>query len=268
MTENTDGGTPAIVERDMSPIVSSSEIDQQVATAQRYKRSFKEFHNDALQMATLTEDIAAECMYALPRQGKVIEGPSARFAEIIFSAWRNARGGARVVAEDDEYVTTQGVFHDLERNTAITIEVRRRITDKEGRKFKPDMISVTANAAASIAMRNAITKGIPKALWHDIYLACRQIVKGDVKTLANRRADALKVFQGYGIPQEKIFTALSVRGAEDLTLDHLVTMRGVLTAIKEGDVTPEQAFTSQAEQSTEERKAEIKEKLKKPETAG
>lgn len=56
-------------------------------------------------------------------------------------------------------MTAQGVFHDLERNVAITYEVRRRIVDKNGRRYKPDMIGVTANAACSIALRNAILRG-------------------------------------------------------------------------------------------------------------
>lgn len=226
----------------MVAMLNKSEIDQQIATAHKYPRSIKRFRDEAAAMVTLNEKVASECIYALPRDGKTIEGPSARFAEVVASAWGNSRAGARVVNDQGDFVTAQGVFHDLERNVAITYEVQRRIVDKQGRRFKPDMIGVTSNAACSVALRNAILKGVPKAFWADMYEAARAVVMGDFQTLANRRSEAIKVFLGYGVSKEQIFATLGVSGEEDITLENLVTLRGILTAIKDGDTTPEQAF--------------------------
>src|SRR6185436_14130544 len=66
------------------------EIDMQISTAKKWPRSIKKFKETAAEMATLDEDTAAACIYALPRDGKTIEGPSARLAEIILSAWGNS----------------------------------------------------------------------------------------------------------------------------------------------------------------------------------
>lgn len=219
-----------------------SEIEQQIATAKRWPRSVKGFFNRALELATLNESIASQCIYALPRDGKTIEGPSARLAEIVASEWGNCRAGARIVDESGEFITAQGVFHDLEKNTAITFEVKRRITDKRGNRFKPDMIAVTGNAACSIALRNAVFKGVPKALWSDIYEAARKAAVGDVQTLANKRAAALATFQKYGVTPPQVFAVLGVAGEPDITLDHLATLRGMVTALKDGEVTPEEMF--------------------------
>lgn len=238
------------VESGTVALLNKSEIDMQIATAHRYPRSIKRFRDESLQMVTLNERIAESCIYALPRGGKTIEGPSARFAEVIASAWGNCRAGARTVSDQGEFVTAQGVFHDLERNVAITYEVQRRITDKNNKRFNADMIGVTANAACSVALRNAILKGVPKAFWDDMYQAARQTVMGDVKTLANRRADAIKAFMAFGVSNAQIFAKLEVSGIEDITLEHLVILRGLLTAIKEGDTTPEQAFGSGDSAST------------------
>ena len=235
------------IEGSTAALISKSEIDMQVATAHKYPRSIKNFRNEALQMVTLNESVAESCIYALPRSGKTIEGPSARFAEVVASAWGNCRAGARVVSDSGEFITAQGVFHDLERNVAITYEVQRRITDKNGRRFNADMIGVTGNAASSIALRNAILKGVPKAFWDDMYQAARQTVMGDFKTLANRRADALKAFISLGISHEQVFARLGVAGIEDIGLEHLVVLRGMITAIKDGDTTPEQAFAMEGE---------------------
>src|SRR5690242_11581167 len=105
-------------------LIERAHIDQQISTAKRYPRSIKRFLDEAMQMVSLNESIAAQCVYALPRREKdkatgqwitkAIEGPSARFAEIVASAWGNCRAGARVVSTAGEFVTAQGVFHDLE----------------------------------------------------------------------------------------------------------------------------------------------------------
>lgn len=232
------------VESGTVALLNRSEIDMQVATAHKFPRSIKRFRNEALQMVTLNESVAESCIYALPRGDKTIEGPSARFAEVVASAWGNCRAGARVVSDQGDFITAQGVFHDLERNVAITYEVQRRITDKRGNRFNADMIGVTGNAASSIALRNAILKGVPKAFWDDMYQAARAVVMGDFSTLANRRADALKAFVAFGVTNEQVFAKLGVEGTHDITLEHLVTLRGLITAIKEGDTTPELAFAT------------------------
>lgn len=227
-------------------LLNKSEIDMQIATAHKYPRSVVNFRRRVFEMVTLSEQIAAECIYAVPRDGKMIEGPSARFAEVVASAWGNSRAGARVVSDQGEFVTAQGVFHDLEANVAITYEVQRRIVDKHGRRFKPDMIGVTANAACSIALRNAILKGVPKAFWSEMYDGARKTAMGDVKTLPTRRAEALDALLRYGITPEQVYAKLGVAGKEDLGLEELATLRFTLTALKEGDTTPEQAFAPDA----------------------
>lgn len=230
------------VETGTVALITKAEIDQQIATAQRFPRSIKRFVDEATAMVTLNESIARQCVYALPRDGKTIEGASARFGEIVASAWRNCRAGARVVSEGSDFITAQGVFHDLERNVAITYEVQRRITDKNGRKFKPDMIGVTANAACSIALRNSILKGIPKAFWEPLYMKARAVVAGDITTLANKRAEAIKAFAIFGVTEPMILSKLGRAGTADITVDDLVTLFGMLTAIRDGDTTPEQVF--------------------------
>lgn len=233
-----------VAEESMASLISRSEIEQQIATARRFPRSVKRFRDETLQMVTLSESVAEQCIYALPRDGKTIEGPSARFAEVVASAWGNCRAGARVVDDKGEFVVAQGVFHDLERNVAITYEVQRRIVGKNGKRFSADMIGVTANAACSIALRNAVLKGVPKAFWEDMYAEARKVVMGDAKTLVNRRAAAVQAFQRHGVTETQLCAKLGVAGIEDVGLEHLVVLKGLLTAIKDGDTTAEEAFST------------------------
>ena len=246
------------VESGTVAVLNRSEIEQQVTTAHKFPRSIKRFRQEALQMVTLNESVAESCIYALPRGNKTIEGPSARFAEVVASAWGNCRAGARVVSDAGDFITAQGVFYDCERNVGLTYEVQRRITDSKGKRYNADMIGVTGNAASSIALRNAILKGVPKAFWDDMYQAARAVVMGDFSTLANRRADALKALVAFGVTQEQVFAKLGVEGSSDITLDHLVVLRGLITAIKEGDTTPEQAFAPEDGAAKQTKPAETK----------
>jgi len=224
--------------------LSRAEIDQQISTARAYPRSVTRVIDNVLSLATLDDDSAKECIYALPRAGKAIKGPSIRLAEIIASQWGNCRIGARVVHVDrfEKFVEAEGVFHDLETNTATTSRMRRRISDKEGRTFNEDMIVVTGNAACAIAKRNAILGGVPKAVWRKAYEAVESVIIGDVKTLAERRDRNIKAFARFGVTPEEIFTVLGVAGESDITLEHMGTLVGMYSAIKNSESTVEEMF--------------------------
>lgn len=245
--------------------LNSSEIDTQITTAKMYPRSLKSFRNEALEMATLDEPTAQECMYGLKRGGKVIEGPSARMAEIVASAWGNCRVGARIVDRDSKFVTAQGTFLDLQKNYACSIEVPRRITDKKGNTFNDDMIGVTANAACSIALRNVVFKGVPKALWWPIYAAARRTAVGDATTLSQRRGKALAAFGKMGVDEQMILRYLDVKGVQDIGLDHLGLLLGVFNSIKDGEKTIDDVFSPETGSvGAKVGKSDLEDRLSKP----
>ena len=237
--------TPEVLEREVEaklPMTAGAGVDVQVATAKRYPRSIESFVRRCKEMATLDADVASSCVYALPRDGKTIEGPSARLAEIVASAWGNMRIQAGATDSDDRYITARGEAWDVETNVAIGFEVRRRITNRSGKTFNDDMITVTGNAAASIALRNAVFKAVPSAFWKPIYNECRRVIAGDVRTFHARRDDMLKAFMVMGVTTERLLGTLGLKGVLDLTLDHMVTLTGIFNALKEGETTIEEAF--------------------------
>ena len=243
---------PEIIERESVPTLPSQvggSVDVQVATAKRFPRSVESFMRRAQEMATLTPEIAASCVYALPRDGKMIEGPSARLAEIVASAWGNLRvqGGAEGDSEPNSpFIVGYGEAWDVETNTAVRFEVRRRITKSNGKRFGDDMIVVTGNAAASIALRNAVFKAVPSPFWRPIYLKCRQVIAGEAQTFASRRDEMVKKFNVMGVTNEQLYAVLGVKGLADVTLDHMVQITGAYNALREGELTVEEFVESGA----------------------
>jgi hypothetical protein len=231
--------------------MAQAELNQAVTTAKAFPRSITKAVDNIMTLATLDDESAAECVYALPRGGKPIKGPSVRFAEIVASQWGNCHTGSRVVAVDkfEKVVIAEGVFMDLETGMKRTAQIRRRIVDRHGRLFNDDMIIVTGNAASSIAMREAILKGIPKAVWRKAYDRCEGVIAGDIKTLAVRREDAFKAFAVWGVKPDQIYAALEIGGLDDLGLDELATLTSIHKAVKNGEQKVEDYFPAKADQS-------------------
>jgi ribosome modulation factor len=242
--------------------------DPQVALAlARPRPTFKAIQAKIVELATMDEESAAECLYALVRgskkknkqgnsddtEAKPIEGPSIRLAEIAAQQYGNCRIDAHVVEvnKQEKWVEAEGIFIDLETNMGSRSRVRRRISTSGGYLFSEDMILVTSNAACAIAKRNAILAGIPRPLYRVAYQAARKMIAGDAESLPKRRGDAFKAFAAYGVKPEQIIEHLNLETSDDITGDHLVTLIGIYQAIKSGESTVEEAFAKEAEQRRE-----------------
>jgi len=212
-TEAPDRTTEAIVPYGGggAAALNRSEVECQLSAAHQYRRSIKGFLSEAVSLATLTVPVAESCMYAIPRDGKTIAGPSVRLAEIIASAYGNLHVGARIVDVEDREVVAQGVAWDLEKNLRVSVETRRRITTKTGRRFSDDMITVTGNAAASIALRNAIFRVVPRAYVDTVYEQVRRVAVGSAATLSSKRTEVLLRLGKLGATQERVLGRLGRR---------------------------------------------------------
>lgn len=220
------------------------EIDQQVATAKMYPRNVPKIKQELTALVTMDEDTADDCIYALPRGQKHIKGPSARFADALISYWGNARSGAFItqVNRDEKFVEAIGSFQDVERNVIRQRRVRRPIADRSGRIYNADMINMTGNAACVIAERNAILNGIPKSLWSGAYEQAFALVAGTTKTLGEKLERATKAFAIQGISMEQVLEKIGAADISKVVPDDIVTMRGMLTALKTGEETVETIF--------------------------
>ncbi len=241
--------------------IERASIDQQVATAHQFPRSIKQFMADARDMVTLDLETAEGCYYRLERKDKktgevkVIEGPSVRLLEIAASCYGNIRYGSRVIAIEDKFVVTQGVAHDLQKNVFSSSETRRRITTATGYRFGDDMIGVTANAACSIAKRNALNGIVPRVYVNQLCDLAMETARGTTKTLTERRSRAIAYFTDkLGVKVDKLLAKLGRAGVEEITLEDLDRLNGLKTAIKDGDTNVDDEFNPKPESATADKK--------------
>ena len=226
-------------------------IDVQISTAKKYPRTLSVVKAQMLSFATLDVETAAGCFFTLPARkggdGKPIQGPSIRMAEIALSSFQNIRAGARKIGDDGKTVTVQGVCHDLQNNVCVSVEVQRRVITKDGRRYSDDMVNMTCNAACSIALRNATFRVVPLALVKPIYEAAKRVAVGDAKTLVTRRADAVAHFTKLGVEKARVFAAVGVKALEDVGLEHLEILIGYANAIRDGEASIDETFPAPAE---------------------
>ena len=220
-------------------------IDVQISTAKAYPRNIKRAIDNSIAIVTMDKETAFTCTYAVPRDGKAITGPSVHLAKILAQNWGNLRVEAKVVGIDIKHITSQAVCWDLENNLGIKVEVKRSIMTRKGR-MSDDMITVTGNAANSIALRNAVLSVIPKAIVDKVYNEAKHKITGDVsdktKLLARRKqvVDGLK--DTYSLTEAEILGAVGKAAIDHLTSDDLVVLIGIGTAIKDGDTDVDTAF--------------------------
>ncbi len=226
--------------------ITRAEVDVAITTAKRYPRQIKKFADDLVSMATIDVETAEGCFYSLRRQGKTIQGPSVRMAELAVSAWGNIRAGSRILGQTDDgkFIKAMGVCHDLERNVYVAMESQRRITNRDGRTYGDDMIGVTANAAAAIGFRNAVLKVIPRAMIASAYRRVVKVATGNAKTLVERREDVFERLRNLNpmITDERILASLGRPSINEVTLDDVPHLVGLGTAIRDKQQSIEEAF--------------------------
>lgn len=227
--------------------LNRSEIDIQISTAKRYPRVIDDSLKRIVSLATVNPQTANDCFYSLRRKGddgdKAIEGPSVRLAEIVAASWGNLRVASQIIGNDGKFITARGVCHDLETNVAVASEVRRRITDRNGRTFNDDMQVVTGNAAGAIAFRNAIFKVVPKAVISSAIGEIKQmLVQDTANDLEEVKKKMFAVFAKKGVTKDMILSYFEIDSEDAIDAEIVTELRTTYTAIKEGQATAEDLF--------------------------
>lgn len=223
-------------------------IDIQISTAKHYPRSLETFTRKAVAYATIDEDTAESCIYRRPvgkdKNGKqtYAEGMSVRTAEIVGSCFGNLRVASRIIEQTDRYVKAEGVAFDLESNFSANSQIIEPTVDKYGKPYNERMRIVIAKAALAKARRDATFMVVPKALAKPIETAVRNLLYGTAQSLTRRRAAVEAWIKKLGIDERRVYAALEVGGVLDMNERHLETLTGLRTAIKDGEVSIDEAF--------------------------
>jgi hypothetical protein len=239
-----------IIDSSSLEALNRSEITTAVDIAKRYPRSIQRFEQRALSIACGNAEVAASCWYRLKRRGKdgkdtIIEGPSVRLAEIVarrlgqHPVWRPHRRRRRPLHHRSGGRPRPGGEREHHRSRSAGGSPA-----STGQRYGDDMVGVTANAACSIALRNAINATVPLAYTNRILAAAKKVAIGDAKSLDQRRQAMVTAFGQMGVSVEQLCAKVAKPALADIGLGEMEELLGVFTAIKDGDSTIDDEFAA------------------------
>lgn len=222
--------------------LNKSELEMQMEFATRRPRVMSKVLKNLEDRTCMSPAIALECQYSLQRGNTRIMGASVRFAEILAGTYCNLMALKRVVGADAEVVRAQGIYFDCETNYRFGAETTRRITNKDGARFNQDMITVTGNAAASIAFRNAVLGGVGKGIWAGVYEKTKQVAIGSAESVVKSRDELLHWAKNAGITGEMLYTTLGVQGVQDIIGEKMLAFKVMQKEVMSGEKSIDDVF--------------------------
>jgi len=194
--------------------------------------------------------LAEQAVYAFPRGGQQITGPSIRLAEVLAQQWGNINFGYRELAEANGITQVLAYCYDLETNTRSekVFHVKHTIDTKSGPRVltsRRDIYEQIANQA-SRRIRSCILQIIPGDVCETAMEACAVALEEVEGTnIKERQAKAVEVFKEIGVTEDMIETKFGKKIAALLPAD-LVVMRRIYQGIRDGISSVAQWFETES----------------------
>lgn len=189
--------------------------------------------------------LAEQAMYAYPRGGQLVTGPSIRLAEAMAQAWGNIDCGIREVSQADGMSVAEAYAIDLETNTRIakTFHVPHTRDTKQGKKRltdSRDIYELVANQG-SRRLRACILGVIPGDVIDAAVAQCGKTLESSDVPMADQIRNVVRAFDELGVKAEHIEKRLGHK--LDVTIpQEIVTLRGIYKSIKDGMADRSQFF--------------------------
>ncbi len=246
------------------------EVQALVLVAQKCPRDEVKAHKrimDAAKRQTLAEG----ALYAYPRGGQIIKGPSIRTAETIAKYWGNISFGIKELSQNNTTKESEMMAYAWDLETNVRQEKVFKVPYKRYSKSKGltnlddprDIYEMTANQGAR-RLRTCILGLIPTDIIEDFVKECEKTLAGtNSKPLKDRVKEMIKAFEGLGVTQAQVEKRLGCKSSSFIER-HLVDLRAIYKSIKdnfqtindyfEKEIAPvENAFDKQDEKDEKEK---------------
>lgn len=220
------------------------ESDRAVAEAQGKMILAKRFPRDearaysAIMEACSRASLAEGAMYAFPRAGQTIAGPSIRLAEELARCWGNMSYGTRELSRKEGVSEMEAFAWDEQTNVRSVQQFTvRHLRDKKGGAVvltdERDIYELTANQAAR-RLRARILAIIPHDISEAAVAKCRETVAGNSsEPLSDRARKMVATFARFGVTAAQIETKIG-HAISEITPDDIADLTAVFTSLRDG----------------------------------
>lgn len=211
--------------------------------------------------------MAETALYAYPRGGHLIEGPSIRLAEVLARSWGNCRVGITIHSQTKQKTEARAYAYDLQTNYMIDQDftVPHIRTTKKGTKTltdERDIRELVANIG-SRHLRGCILRLIPADVVED---AVNQVKKTLVSTdipISEQVKKMVTAFNDLGVKVEHLEKKLG-HNLDATVPQEIVTLKSIWRSLKDGMAKREDFFdiAGPKKEDTKEQMQELLEKKK------
>lgn len=181
--------------------------------------------------------LAEHAMYAYPRGGSLVTGPSIRLAEVLAQCWGNLDCGVREISQSNGVSVAEAYAIDLQTNTRVTkiFHVPHVRDTKKGRTKLTDardIYELVANQG-SRRLRACILGIMPGDVIEAAINQVKKTMESGEVPLSDRIRAMVAKFDEIGVKVEHLEKRLGHK--LDATIpQEIVTLQGVYKAIKDG----------------------------------
>jgi len=217
--------------------------------------------------------LAEQAMYAYPRGGQLVTGPSIRLAESMAQYWGNLDCGVREVSQNNGVSVAEAYAIDLQTNTRVVkvFHVKHERHSRKGvTKLKDprDIYELVANQGAR-RLRACILAIIPGDVTDGAVSQCRKTLESSDVPIVEQVRNMVSAFDTLGIKVNHLEKRLG-HNLDAIIPQEIVTLKSIYKSIKDGMSKREDFFDiqSKVEEHSKEDLKQLITKNKKESTNG
>lgn len=263
---NGNGAMTRTVSADAALAREAQEVQAAMLVAKRCPRDEIEAERRILQ-ACKRKGLAEQAMYAYPRGGQTVTGPSIRLAEVLAQNWGNMSCGVKELSQRNGESEMVAFAWDMETN----FRIEKTFTVKHERHTKPgvekltdprDIYELGANQGAR-RLRNCILAVIPGDITDSAVTECEKTLAGNnTEPIADRVKKMLVKFEEVGVTKAAIEKRLTHK-VDAIIETELVNLRKIYKSIIDGFAKKEKFFPIEGGELPKSQKtAELEEAIK------
>jgi hypothetical protein len=213
-----------------------AEVQAAYVIAKKFPRNQSECYSNIIS-ACKRPFLAEQAMYAYPRGGSMVTGPSIRLAESMAQSWGNIDCGIREVSQSNGMSVAEAYAIDLQTNTKVSkiFHVPHYRDTKKGKvklTDSRDIYEMVANQGAR-RLRACILGVLPGDVVEAAVEQCKKTLESSDVPISDQIKKMIVAFDEFGVKVEHLEKRLGHK-MESTIAAEIVSLKGIYKSIKDG----------------------------------